>query len=242
MNNESKKIPGHLTLDEIRNGCVVLTGENNEETKLCMIQEEFRNGIDNIKKYMQMFGFGSAITDSFFTGSAGTLPDPAWKAANFKGDEWRIGDTYHTSIGQYGFQLSPIQAVRATASIANGGKLVEPSIIYGGEGTASQTVSVDPSYFQVVREGMKMAVDGGGTAAGLQFPEFSLGAKTGTAELGSQKQFINAWVIGFFPYDKPKYAFALIMEKGPVHTTYGGVYPMRQIFEWMIQNRPEYLK
>ena len=49
MNNESKKIPGHLTLDEIRNGCVVLTGENNEETKLCMIQEEFRNGIDNIK-------------------------------------------------------------------------------------------------------------------------------------------------------------------------------------------------
>ena len=32
-------------------------------------------GIDNIKKYMQMFGFGSAITDSFFTGSAGTLPD-----------------------------------------------------------------------------------------------------------------------------------------------------------------------
>ena len=132
--------------------------------------------------------------------------------------------------------------MRATASIANGGKLVEPSIIYGGEGTASQTVSVDPSYFQVVREGMKMAVDGGGTAAGLQFPEFSLGAKTGTAELGSQKQFINAWVIGFFPYDKPKYAFALIMEKGPVHTTYGGVYPMRQIFEWMIQNRPEYLK
>jgi len=50
MNNEPTKIPGHLTLDEIRNGCIVLSGdENGEEQKLCMIKEEFRNGIDNIK-------------------------------------------------------------------------------------------------------------------------------------------------------------------------------------------------
>ncbi|MFA6227139.1 MAG: penicillin-binding transpeptidase domain-containing protein [Candidatus Paceibacterota bacterium] len=199
-------------------------------------------GIDNIKKYMQMFGFGSALPNGFFNGTQGTLPDPAWKAVNFNGDDWRIGDTYHTSIGQYGFQVSPIQTVRAVASIANGGKLLEPTIIFGGEGGESQTIPIDSGYFQVAREGMKMAVDAGGTATGLQFPEFSLGAKTGTAELGSQKQFINAWVIGFFPYEKPKYAFALIMEKGPVHTTYGGVYPMRQIFEWIYANRPEYLQ
>lgn len=50
MNNESTKIPGHLTLDEIKNGCIVLSDDKNgEEKKLCMIKEEFRNGIDNIK-------------------------------------------------------------------------------------------------------------------------------------------------------------------------------------------------
>jgi uncharacterized protein (TIGR00730 family) len=50
MNIEPTKIPGHLTLDEIKNGCIVLTGDDNgEEQKLCMIKEEFRNGIDNIK-------------------------------------------------------------------------------------------------------------------------------------------------------------------------------------------------
>ncbi|MCX6754265.1 MAG: TIGR00730 family Rossman fold protein [Candidatus Nomurabacteria bacterium] len=50
MNDEIKKTPGHLSLDDIRNGCIVLAGEENkEEQKLCMIKEEFRNGIDNIK-------------------------------------------------------------------------------------------------------------------------------------------------------------------------------------------------
>lgn len=38
-----------LTIDDIKNGCITLSGNDNEETKLCMIKEEFRNGIDNIK-------------------------------------------------------------------------------------------------------------------------------------------------------------------------------------------------
>lgn len=50
INNEETKIPGHLTLNEIKNGCIVLSeNDNGEEQKLCMIKEEFRNGIDNIK-------------------------------------------------------------------------------------------------------------------------------------------------------------------------------------------------
>jgi uncharacterized protein (TIGR00730 family) len=50
-NSEQVSKPRHLTIDDIRSGCITLTGENEEETKLCMIQEEFRNGIDNIKKF-----------------------------------------------------------------------------------------------------------------------------------------------------------------------------------------------
>ncbi len=49
MNTEPIKKHGHLTIDEIKNGCIVVTGNNEEETKLCMIKEEFRNGIDGIK-------------------------------------------------------------------------------------------------------------------------------------------------------------------------------------------------
>ena len=79
-------------------------------------------------------------------------------------------------------------------------------------------------------------------AAGLKNGYVKVAAKTGTAELGTKKQFMNSWIIGFFPYDNPKYAFAMIMERAPAGTTTGGVYVMRQILEWIGANRPEYFK
>lgn len=53
--------PKNLTIDDIKNGCVTLYGNNNEETKLCMIQEEFRQGIDMISEFTPSVTFyGSA--------------------------------------------------------------------------------------------------------------------------------------------------------------------------------------
>ena len=198
-------------------------------------------GINLIDKYMKMFGFGQNLPEGFFDGNAGVVPDPDWKAQNFNGEKWNIGNTYHTSIGQYGFQVSPIQAVRAIAAIANNGKLLEPSILFGGNKDKFNQLDLDFNYFKIVREGMKLAVDEG-SASGLNVGYLSVGAKTGTAELGSKKQFVNSWVTGFFPYNKPKYAFAVIMERGPETNTFGGVYVMRQIFDWMYVNTPEYLE
>jgi len=61
MNTEIKYEPRHITTDDIKNGCMTLTGGDGEETKLCMIQEEFRQGIDTVKE------FGPSVT---FYGSA----------------------------------------------------------------------------------------------------------------------------------------------------------------------------
>ncbi len=197
-------------------------------------------GISLIDKYMSMFGFGQNMPEGFFNGKTGVIPDPEWKAKNFDGEKWNIGDTYHTSIGQYGFQVSPIQAVRAVTSIANNGKLLEPSILFGGNPDKFTQLNLNPDYFKIVREGMKLGVEEG-VATGLNTGYLTLGAKTGTAELGSKKQFVNSWVTGFFPYNNPKYAFAIIMEKGPVTNTTGGVYVMRQVLDWMYIYKPEYL-
>ena len=90
-----------------------------------------------------------------------------------------------------------------------------------------------------VRDGMRDGVLYG-TAAGLNIPGFPIAAKTGTAELGVSKERVNSWVTGFFPYENPRYAFALVMEKGSRHNTIGGVFVMRQFFEWMLKNAPEY--
>ncbi len=201
-------------------------------------------GIDKIGQYIKLFGIGSQSGIDLFGEKAGTIPSPKWKEENFPGDDWRIGDTYHTSIGQYGFQVTPAQMVKAVAAVANGGKLLKPRLLKG-DGTETDYVEkrldIKESDFEVVREGMRQAVMEG-TAGGLNIPAVKLGAKTGTAELGTLKQFVNSWVIGFFPYDEPKYAFAVVMEKGPRGNTVGALFIMRQMLEWMSVNAPEYLE
>lgn len=198
-------------------------------------------GVVEIGNIMRAFGFGEKIGINFATEVAGTIPSPEWKAKNFDGAKWLLGDTYHTSIGQYGSQVSPLQLVRAIAAVANGGTLYTPHITTGEQNLPIKTVSISADNFKIIREGMKMAVDEG-TAKGLQMGGVSVGAKTGTAELGAQKQFVNSWITGFFPYENPRYAFVVVMEKGPHENTIGGLYVMRQVLEWMTVNTPEYLK
>lgn len=61
IKNDKVYRPRNLTPEEIKEGCVVMEGKDGKESKLCMIQEEFRNGIDNIKKFNPSVTFyGSA--------------------------------------------------------------------------------------------------------------------------------------------------------------------------------------
>lgn len=198
-------------------------------------------GIMNIEKYMKMFGFGLDFSEGFFSGKSGVVPNPEWKKDNFGDSQWRIGDTYNTSIGQYGFQITPMQAVRAISAIANGGRILNPSIVLNPPNPVDRLISISEEDFQVVREGMRGAVLYG-TVTGLNISQVEVAAKTGTAELGSLKKLVNSWAVGFFPYKNPKYAFAVIMERGPSVNLIGGVYVMRELLDWMSVNSPQYLR
>lgn len=196
-------------------------------------------GISKINKYLSDFGIGE-ITKIKLSGEvSGTIPNPEWKKSRFD-DDWRLGDTYNTSIGQYGFQVTPIQILRAVSALANGGNLLTPSLLKGGEGNKdSHSLSLTRESFEITRLGMRRAVEKG-TASGLNVPYVSVAAKTGTAEIG--RSFIHSWVVGFFPFENPEYAFVVVMERGPYSNTTGGVYVMRQLLDWMNQNTPEYFK
>ncbi|MEN9613855.1 MAG: hypothetical protein RLZZ347_162 [Candidatus Parcubacteria bacterium] len=199
-------------------------------------------GITKLEKYYRMFGFGEVVPGDFFAGTSGIIPDPEWKKKNFKGEEWRLGDTYYTSIGQYGFQATPLQAARAVSAIANDGTLLTPVITRLGqdEATSAEVLPIDKDAILVVKEGMRKGVLMG-TAKGLNIPQVEIAAKTGTAELGVSKEKVNSWVIGFFPYKNPRYAFAVTMEKGSRHNVIGALFVVRQFIEWMSVNTPEYL-
>ena len=85
------------------------------------------------------------------------------------------------------------------------------SIVYTAAGTSAiGNLTTNTRYFVILTgtgTEVKLATTLANAVAGTQIV---LGAKTGTAELGSKKQFVNSWITGFFPYDNPKYAFAVI--------------------------------
>ena len=157
------------------------------------------------------------------------------------GEDWLVGNTYHTSIGQYGFQLTPLELVRGVAAIANGGYLVTPHV-RAGLVTSSTSLDLSSENLKVVQEGMHMVVHGtGGTAKLLNIPGVDVAGKTGTAELGVSKQLVNSLITGYFPYDDPKYAFVVVMEKGSRNNPYSSVFIMKETIEWMRDNT-EYTK
>jgi penicillin-binding protein 2 len=102
-------------------------------------------------------------------------------------------------------------------------------------------VPIDEKNFEIVREGMRLSALEG-TAKALNLEYLKIGGKTGTAELGTTKQTVNSWVTGFFPYDNPRYAFIVQMEKGPRGNLFGASLVMKELFDWMHGNTPEYLK
>lgn len=196
-------------------------------------------GIANINKYAHLFGFASTTGIALSGEQSGTIPNPEWKKKTFN-EDWRLGDTYVTSIGQYGWQVTPIEMLRAYAALANGGTLVTPVIIKGAQGS-STNLELNVSALSVVTDGMRHTViQNGGTARSLERADVAIAAKSGTAELGASKAHVNSWVAGYFPYDTPRYAFILFMEFGPRSNTVGAGSVMGKIFDWMATNRPEY--
>ena len=198
-------------------------------------------GIVNIEKYAKLFGIGEKTKIDLPDEKGGVIPSPEWKIKNFKGEPWRIGDTYNTVIGQYGFQVTPMEMARAVSAIANYGSLVTPHYILENKEKENiiSKINLKKDYFDVAREGMRQSVLVG-TSVAVNVPYIEIASKTGTAQVGVSKSKVNSWIIGFFPYENPKYAFTIMMESGPASGGVGASSIMRQLLDWMSINTPEY--
>jgi len=206
-------------------------------------------GISKIKDYANMFGLADYTGVDLPEEESGFFPDSEWKLKS-KNDVWRVGDTYNASIGQGDIQVTPIQMAVVASTIANNGVRIQPYIakeIRSPEGWAEDVsegiertqLEISDVYFKAVKEGMRMAVTSG-TAKALSGLVVDVAGKTGTAEIGSGK-FVNSWIMGFAPYDNPKFAFAIVMEKGDAKNLVGAPYVARQLLDWIIANRQEYI-
>jgi penicillin-binding protein 2 len=196
-------------------------------------------GISNIEKYTRMFGIGEKTGINIEGELTGVVPSVAWKAKRFPGDAWRIGDTYNTSIGQYGFQVTPIQMLRAVASVASRGNLVTPTILKKTDNAPVPITKLpfNDTQYSVIHAAMRGVVTDG-TGRALNSDIVRVAAKTGTAQIRNNTR-VNSWAIGFFPIEKPRFAFVVLMENGP-KVSVGATHAFRPVLDLFIA-RPELL-
>jgi len=87
-----------------------------------------RLGVDRLSVTAKKFGLGKKTLEGYSEEKSGVVPNTAWKK-KFIGQNWYLGETLHSGIGQGYFQSTPIQLCLMTAQLANGGYEIQPKII-----------------------------------------------------------------------------------------------------------------
>ena len=86
-------------------------------------------GVDRLSETAKRFGLGKKVLNGFIEERAGVVPNTKWKK-KYIGQNWYLGETLHSGIGQGYFQSTPIQLCLMTAQIANGGFEIKPRILF----------------------------------------------------------------------------------------------------------------
>ncbi len=194
-------------------------------------------GIDHIHSFLQRFGFGEKSGIDLVGEKSGLLPSREWKRDR-KNQAWYPGETVITGIGQGYLQVSPLQLARATATLANKGKVVTPFLVdkivgphetRPGPEIHKDAIPLNPNNVNTVIEGMINVVHSAhGTAKGINKDiNYQIAGKTGTAQVLGIKQNAkynessidfkyrdHALFISFAPANDPKIAVAVIAENG----------------------------
>ena len=131
------------------------------------------------------------------------------------------------SIGQGDSMATPLQIAAMTASIANRGTYLQPRIVKSAISEEGKTLIADkpkairnliqdgikPDDLQLIRKGMWLAVNSGGTAGKVRISEAEVAAKTGTAQtVENGKKSNNSWITSFAPYEEPRYVVCVLAQ------------------------------
>jgi penicillin-binding protein 2 len=148
-------------------------------------------------------GFGEATGFDVGPEGVGVVPDPQWREQHYDTEVeqiWKPGNSVTLAIGQDDLLVTPLQMTRFYASLANGGKLVEPHIVAQVEQTGSEVddpvvlrrftpapprdIGLDPDHVRVVQQGLYDAThqEYGTSSSTFGSYPIPIAGKTGTAE------------------------------------------------------------
>lgn len=137
-----------------------------------------------------------------------------------------IGQPYNlvnSSIGQGPVLTTPVQLTAMLNTIVNNGVYIKPRLVKGiknEEGKYTQHFSMGDSRKVISSETAKelKRLLGLVTTQGVGKEAFVTGfgsaGKTGSAELATGSAKVNAWFVGYAPYEKPKYIVTVLVKEG----------------------------
>lgn len=185
--------------------------------------EWYRSTLQNV------FGIGKKTKIELQSESGGLLPTPGKKHPNGS-LEWSKATPFSMAMG-HNIQISSLQMARAYCVFANGGKLVEPTLIRKivkpnsdgskeivldntkNERAEAFPVVLSKAIVKRVNTAMKYVTKIGGSAPRADVKGYTEAGKTGTANKVSQgtysQKLYSSSFVGFAPVGKP--AFVLVV-------------------------------
>lgn len=173
-------------------------------------------GQDTLREYADMYGFGTEI-DIPMSATPSTIPG--------KLDAPQL---MLSSFGQANVRVTPLQIAMVSAGIANGGVLMQPTLIrsiIAPDLTVIQPFQPDvfstPISAQTSATLTQLMVNNvnNGAASNGRISGVDVAGKTGTAQNGEDVP-LTLWFTGFAPANDPQIAVAVVVENG---TSFGNV-------------------
>ena len=178
-------------------------------------------GIRTLDSYASQFGLGQS-TGIEIGDSSGVLASPEWAGSH--NQEWTDGQTITAAIGQSYNLFTPLQLANYIATLVGGGEHYQAHLLknvkeydnsrllYVYDDEPLNTVEMSGSTVEAVTKGMHELTVSGGVAFAFRDCVVSAGAKTGSAQVGTD--IANGVFVAYAPYEDPEIAVAIVIEKG----------------------------
>lgn len=188
-------------------------------------------GIDVLNRYAKLLGFGSKTGIELAGERSGIVAGREYREA--QGKLWEPSETLTAVIGQSDNAATPLQMCNYVATIANGGKRLEPHIVksirdsqtgeilYETEPKVVSDMDLSETTVKTILEGLQAVTEKGGSAydgfLGFSEDVVQVGVKTGTAEMPKGQP--SALLVGVAPVEDPQIAFAVVIENGGLNAS-----------------------
>jgi peptidoglycan glycosyltransferase len=173
-------------------------------------------GPDDMINGSESFGFNDAPPIDLPGAAESVFP------TNFTLDLPKLAQS---SIGQNDVQASPLHMALVAAGVANQGRLMRPHVMTEIRDNNQNVVDryepevwkepLTPENAETIKQAMIGVVEGG-TGRSVAIPGYEVGAKTGTAQLGTEPPLSHLWMIAFGgPPGDPQVAVAAVVLNQP---------------------------